>query len=95
MQEVRFGIIGIGNMGTGHIENFEEGRVTGGKLVAICDLLEEKHKEHPNYKFYTDYKELIDSGDIDAVIVATPHYSHTYIGAYALLKKIHTSMLKD
>ena len=94
MDQVRFGIIGIGNMGSGHIENFEEGRVKRGKLVAICDLIEEKQAKYPQYKYYKDYKELIDSGDIDAVIIATPHYSHTYIGAYALEKGIHTIVEK-
>ena len=94
MEEVRFGIIGVGNMGKGHIENFEKGKIKGGRLVAICDEVEAKKDEYPNYKFYSDYRELIDSGEVDAVIIAVPHYAHTYIGIYSLEKGIHTIVEK-
>ena len=91
---VKFGIIGLGNMGAGHIENFEKERIKGGKIVAVCDLKEEYKEKYPDYTFFTDYKEMINSGLIDAVIVATPHYSHTYIGAYCLEQGIHTVVEK-
>ncbi|MBQ0104865.1 MAG: Gfo/Idh/MocA family oxidoreductase [Armatimonadetes bacterium] len=94
MKEVRFGIVGIGNMGKGHIENFEKGKIKGARLVAVCDVVESKKDEYPNYKFYTDYKEMIDSGEIDAVIIAVPHYGHTYVGIYALEHGIHTIVEK-
>lgn len=94
MSELRFGIIGIGNMGRGHLENFEKGKIKNGKLVAICDVNEKIKEEFPDYKFFTDYKELIDSGEVDVVIISVPHYAHTYIGIYSLEKGIHTIVEK-
>ena len=35
---VRFGVIGIGNMGRSHIEKFMGGRVEGAELTAVCDI---------------------------------------------------------
>lgn len=91
---VKFAIIGIGAMGVGHLENFEKGRVPNGELVAICDIDESIKEKYPKYKFYKDYKKLIDSGEVDCVLIATPHYSHTYIGAYALEHNVHTIVEK-
>ena len=91
---VKFGIIGLGAMGSEHVNNFKKGRIVGGELVAVCDTDETLKEKYSDYKFYTDYKELIDSGEVDCVLIATPHYSHTYIGAYALEKNIHTIVEK-
>ncbi|MBD3183940.1 gfo/Idh/MocA family oxidoreductase [Candidatus Poribacteria bacterium] len=87
MDKVRFGIVGVGGMGSGHantIQNIEEC-----ELVAVCDIDPEVVKqisEKHNVKSFTDYKELIDSGMADAVIVATPHYYHPIVGMYAMDK---------
>ena len=42
MEKVRFGIVGCGNMGTGHSRHFREGSVTNGVLTAVCDINEKK-----------------------------------------------------
>ena len=34
--------------------------------------------------YMTDYHELIDLDDVDAVVVATPHYFHPEIAIYAI-----------
>ena len=91
---VRIGIIGMGNMGRGHVDYLLKNKIKNCKLVAICDLIKPQDPLYEDLKFYFDYKELIRSGEIDAVIVATPHYSHTYIGAYALEHNIHTLVEK-
>ncbi|MCD6507115.1 Gfo/Idh/MocA family oxidoreductase [Candidatus Poribacteria bacterium] len=89
MKQVRFGIIGVGGMGSGHartMQNIEEC-----KLTAVCDMDEEVVKsvaEQYGVKSFTDYRELIDSGLVDAVIVATPHYFHPPISVYAMKKGI-------
>lgn len=87
---VRFGIIGMGNMGRSHANYLLQGQIKNAELVAICDLVKPTDEIYKDLKFYYDYKELIDSGDVDAVIIATPHYYHTIIGCYSLSKKIHT-----
>ena len=38
MEKVRFGIIGVGNMGSAHAKNFLKGNITNGVLTAICDI---------------------------------------------------------
>ena len=42
MDKVRFGIIGCGNMGTGHARNLYEGKITNGVLAAVCDIAPER-----------------------------------------------------
>ena len=39
--------------------------------------------------YYTDYKEMLKSGKIDAVIIATPHYLHPVIGMEAFEAGLH------
>ena len=38
MEQVRFGMIGAGNIGNTHIKNFMEGKIECGVLTAIADL---------------------------------------------------------
>ena len=38
MEKVRVGIVGVGNMGSGHVENYAAGKIKNGKLTAVCDL---------------------------------------------------------
>ncbi|MGQ9515420.1 MAG: Gfo/Idh/MocA family protein [Thermoproteota archaeon] len=90
MEKVRFGIVGVGGMGSGHastMKNIEEV-----ELTAVCDV-DKKTSDRvaADYKVrgFTDYKELIDSGLVDAIIVATPHYYHPPVSIYAMKKKIH------
>lgn len=87
MDKVRFGIVGTGGMGSGHastMQNIEEC-----ELVAVCDVDPDVVKaigEKYDVETFTDYKELIDSGLVDAVTVATPHYYHPVVGIYAMNK---------
>ena len=82
MEKVRFGIIGVGNMGSGHSKNLLAGKVTNGVLAAVCDLKDSKLEAikaldgAENVATFHDYKEMLNSGLIDVVIVAVPHYFH-------------------
>jgi predicted dehydrogenase len=95
MEKVRFGIIGIGNMGSSHSEKFLEGKIGNGVLTAICDLKPAKTNaicSRPggeNVKAFTDYKEMLASGLCDAVIVAVPHYFHPPMSIDALNAGLH------
>ena len=42
MEKVRFGIIGVGNMGYSHSKKMLEGKVENGVLAAVCDLKQDK-----------------------------------------------------
>ncbi|MFZ2654646.1 MAG: Gfo/Idh/MocA family oxidoreductase [Victivallales bacterium] len=90
MKELRFGIIGIGNMGGPHMGFVKE--TPGAKLAAVCDIDREKadkNAEKAGVKAYYNPAELIRSGDVDAIIIATPHYDHTPIAIDAFKNGLH------
>ena len=97
MEKVRFGIIGVGNMGSSHAKKFLSGRVENGVLTAICDLKSAKTDKILAMEFdgakdvavFTDYKEMLASGLCDAVIVAVPHYDHPRLTIDALNAGMH------
>ena len=95
MEKVRFGIIGVGNMGSSHSKKLLNGKIENGVLTAICDLKPAKTDAilalpgGENVKAFTDYKEMLASGLCDAVIVAVPHYSHPGISIDALNTGLH------
>jgi predicted dehydrogenase len=92
--DIRLGIIGIGNMGSDHARNILAGKVPRLRLAAVCDLDAERLNFAGDIKTFTDSRQLIRSGEVDAVIVATPHYSHTTIGIDALEQGLHVVVEK-
>ncbi len=90
MDKVRFGIIGVGNMGSSHMKKLLQGKVDNGVLTAICDINPKKIEAvmqlegADTVKTFADYKEMLASGLIDAVIVAVPHYFHPQLTIDAL-----------
>ncbi len=95
MKEVRIGIIGLGNMGSGHVSNIEKGLVKNCRIAAVCDIVPEKMKRFEGKcRCFSDSRELIRSGEVDMVMVETPHYSHTTIGIDALTQGVHTLVEK-
>jgi len=93
MDIVRVGIIGIGGMGGGHAKNIVAGKVEGMKLVAVADInparLDWAKELDPEIEVFDDALKLMDSGLVDAVIVATPHYYHPVYVTEALKRDIH------
>ena len=89
MEKVRFGIVGCGNMGTGHSRHFREGNVTNGVLTAVCDINEKKFagfKERfgDTISYFNNAEDMYKSGLCDCVIICTPHYSHTDLAILAM-----------
>ncbi len=96
MEKVRFGIIGLGNQGSSYTKNlFMGGRIENGVLSAVCDnnpaKLEaiKEHVEGKNVAFFSDYKEMLDSGLVDAVLVEVPHEFHPEMVIECLNRDIH------
>ena len=93
MDHVKFGIIGVGNMGTSHSKNIISGAVPGGVLAAVADrdpARREWAKENlPGVTIFEEGDDLIDSGLVDAVIVAVPHYQHPVLSIKAMKKGIN------
>ena len=89
MEKVRFGIVGCGNMGTGHSKNLREGKITNGVLTAVCDTNPKKFtgfKERfgDTIQYFDTAEEMYKSGLCDCVIICTPHYSHPELAMSAL-----------
>src|ERR1017187_6760532 len=94
MKSVRLGLIGLGNMGSGHADKVLSGAVSRCDLTAVCDPAPEKFARFPNAKGFTRSDELVRSGTVDAVLIATPHYDHTTIGIDALQHGLHVLVEK-
>ena len=94
MKELRLGIIGLGNMGRAHAAVILAGKVPRCRLTAVCDAREDSLAGFPDAARYTVSGDLIRSGQVDAVLIATPHYSHTTIGIEALGAGLHVLVEK-
>ena len=84
---VRLGIVGLGNMGSGHVAGID--KIKRCQLTAVCDIVPGKLERYKQYQTFTDAGEMIRSGLIDAILIAVPHYDHTTIGIDALQNGIH------
>ncbi len=91
--KLKIGIIGLGAIGTAHAKSILNGEVYGLDLCALCDN-DPKRKASLEVEFssipvFLSDDELISSGLVDAVIIATPHYFHPIIAKKALDAGIH------
>ena len=77
---LKLGIIGAGNMGSGHIRNILEGKCPDIVVSAVADRKESRRdwaKEVlPDAAIFNEGSELIASGACEAVLLAVPHYQH-------------------
>ncbi|MDH7602275.1 MAG: Gfo/Idh/MocA family oxidoreductase [Armatimonadota bacterium] len=87
--KVRIGVIGVGGMGTFHARYLKAGEVKRCELTAVCDIDPDRLKDWTDIPTFTDSRELIRSGLVDAVLIATPHYDHTTIGIDAFQNGLH------
>ena len=94
MEKVRFGIIGIGNMGSGHCMNLIAGKVPEGVLAAVCDISEERRawarRTLPSdVEIFENTDAFFAGAHVDAVIIAVPHYFHPPLAIEALQHGLH------
>jgi predicted dehydrogenase len=96
MKPVRLGIIGMGNIGSHHAEYLLAGKVKRCELKAVSDAFVEKLAPYQQrgLKVFSDGEALIRSGEVDAVIIATPHFQHTSLGIAALQAGLHVMVEK-
>ncbi|MBE7500413.1 MAG: Gfo/Idh/MocA family oxidoreductase [Verrucomicrobiales bacterium] len=95
MATVRLGIIGLGNIGKYHADYLLNGKVHRAQLTAVADALAPLDPwSAQGLKTFTDGEALIRSGDVDAVLIATPHYQHTTLGIAALEAGRHVMVEK-
>lgn len=110
MKKVRLGIIGVGQQGGIYTKlltnvaispsqaNFPEQFFEQIEVGAFCDIdpvKVEKLKElFPNIPVYTDYIEMLDSGNVDAIVTTVPHFLHPEMGIEAMKRDIHALLEK-
>lgn len=94
--QLHIGIIGAGNIGNVHIN--ELNKLQDVKVTAITDvflpLAESRAKEHGIPDVYANYEQLLQDGNIDAVIVAVPNEWHARIAIQALQAGKHVLLEK-
>ena len=80
MKDLRYGIIGVGNIGSAHAKALYEGRVPGALLAAVCDIDPAKRewvKETlPGVAIFEENQRFFAESEVDAVILSVPHYFH-------------------
>lgn len=98
MDKVRIGIVGFGNMGSGHMQYLSRGEVANATVTALCDIIPERllgaKEKYPTVKLFDNMDAMLDSGEVDAVLIAAPHYDHPKLAIKALQKGFHTLIEK-
>jgi predicted dehydrogenase len=94
MNKVRLGLIGLGGIGQHHAGYLRDGRVNRCELVTVCTTSPTKSEKFKPLKIFGDGEQLLRSGEIDAVLIATPHYQHTALGIAAFQQGLHVMMEK-
>lgn len=94
MDKLKFGIVGMGNMGSGHARSIIEGRTPRIQLTAVCDIRQDRLDNArkllgDSVKYFKDAEEMYKSGEIDSVIICTPHYDHPSLAIKAFEHNLH------
>lgn len=93
-EKIKLGIIGYGAQGGAYARFIiEEGLVPSMEVGAICDIdpakIEIIKEKYPDIPVYENYQDMINSGDVDAIVTTVPHYLHPEMAMYALDKGVH------
>ena len=98
-KKIRLGIIGIGNMGSGHACRIVDGECPDFVLTAVADINPARRewavkRLGRDVAFFDTAEAMLDSGLIDACIVATPHYAHPGLAIECMKRSIHVLVEK-
>lgn len=94
MSVVRIGIIGVGVMGSAHVNSVKQ--LKNCELTALCDIdpkVLERYRES-GVELFSDSEALFASGKVDGVIISTPHYFHVPFALRAMEHGIHVLVEK-
>ncbi len=98
-KKIRLGIIGIGNKGSGHACRAMAGDCPDFVLTAVADINPARRawaaeRLGEQVRFFDTAESMLDSGLIDACIVATPHYAHPGLAMACMKRSIHVMVEK-
>ena len=86
---IKFGIVGCGRIGTRHAKHIQK----KGKLVAVCDNINEKANEFAdkyNCNAYYNIEEMLDNeSSIDLISICTPNGLHSLHSILSLNRGFH------
>ena len=93
---MRLGVIGYGVQGGSYIRRIVDGDVEGMVLGAVCDVDPQRREAAAELgvPVFADYRELLASGAVDAVVTTVPHYFHPEMGIAALEAGVHALVEK-
>lgn len=91
---VRIGIVGMGGMGATHAASILAGHIPRLELTAVTDADPARCTLAPQARAFPTAQAMFDSGLIDAVLIATPHFQHTALGIAALRAGLHVMVEK-
>ncbi|MDQ3665316.1 MAG: Gfo/Idh/MocA family oxidoreductase [Acidobacteriota bacterium] len=93
---IRLGVIGYGYWGPNLVRNFME--APGSTVVAVCDLRPERlatvQNRYPSIRTLTNWQDLVNDSDVDAVAIATTVSSHFELAMAALGSNKHVLVEK-
>ena len=91
MNNIKFGLIGCGRISAKHFEAIAQ--IENAEIISCCDIIEKKAKEtsekHNIKTYYKDYKKMLDTEKLDAVLICTPSGLHPQMGIEAANRKIN------
>ena len=91
MKQIRLGMVGYGFRGSGLFGLAN--RVNSLEPAAICDanpdVAAKAKADFPDVAFFDNYEAMLDSGEIDAVLIETPPMTHADCAMAALERNIH------
>lgn len=99
MSKLRYGIIGIGNMGSGHCRTLLNGTVCNATLNAVYDIdpkriLWAKENLPDSVKIFEKLEDFWNNSEMDAVLIAVPHYDHATLALQAFEHGLHVLIEK-
>lgn len=96
MSKLNVGIIGAGGWGINHVKTFNQ--LTDCKVKRVSDLfqgnLDKVKGINPEIQTTSDYNDIMNDPEIDAVIIATTSDSHYPLAKEAFMKKKHVFVEK-
>jgi predicted dehydrogenase len=86
--KLNIGLIGTWGRGEAHFSS-----ISSENVVALCDVNEEHlaygAKKFPTAKHYTDWRQMLDQKDLNAVVCCTADHCHAFVANWAMNRGLH------